>query len=286
MIHGRLGDGRLHHGSQLRQAGFGILFPGCCSLQQFSRQVFQHTQLLQCADGGKLLLGCFHHLGNIGIVAIAAAIDLVVHFLFQFRFHNAHRRHMGTQKHQKIRDQIALLDVQYLCPTPGRQLGIETQNFVHQYICFPCHCGVGGGDFQVVALARIGHAAASQKCTAKECCLTAFLLHNGQIHMKRHRIAGIKAIRIHNGGNFHRILDQKQLLAGSIPLRQTVEGKIERFFEKLGQHGSKFPAFGNDTDAVHGKAVGEQQNTETLRLGAAILIGNRLADLCLGSSGK
>ena len=56
-------------------------------------EALKNALLPQKADGIKLFLCRFNHLGGIGLIAVTATVDLIIQLFFQLRFNNAHRSH-------------------------------------------------------------------------------------------------------------------------------------------------------------------------------------------------
>ena len=50
-----------------------------------------------------------HHLGGVGIVAIAAAIYFIIQFLFKASLHDTHSGNGSAQESEEIGNQFALL---------------------------------------------------------------------------------------------------------------------------------------------------------------------------------
>ena len=82
--------------------------------------------------GRQLLLGGVHHLGGVGIVAVAAAVDLIFQFLLQLGLHDPHGGQGCAQEGEKVLNGVALLEIQHTAATPLRQLGIDPQHLLDE----------------------------------------------------------------------------------------------------------------------------------------------------------
>ena len=105
---------------------------------------------------------------------------------------------------------------------------------------------MGGGKLQVVALFRVGDAAAREKGPADEGRAAAFLLQDAEIYMVGEGAADLRAEGVKDFCELFRVRDGKALLARGPLGGQTVKRQGKSLFEKPGQAGGEIRACGND----------------------------------------
>ena len=138
----------------------------------------------------------------------------------------------------------------------------------------------------MIALHRIGHAAAGEKRPPEKGVFAAIVFHDGQVNVQGEGFPGIKAKGMHDCKKLVCILDLKDLLSVfPVPCLQ-VKAKPKGFFKKLRQKRGKLGAFCDDFYGIISKAVAKQQNSKTLRESTAAGLRDGTADFRLGGGGK
>ena len=89
----------------------------------FSGRDSSPAPFLQPTDGGQALLGGVHHLGGVGVVAVAPAVDLVFQFFLQLGLHNPHGGYRAPSSVRKSSMELLCLKYSTLLPLRFISLG-------------------------------------------------------------------------------------------------------------------------------------------------------------------
>ena len=110
----------------------------------------------------------------------------------------------------------------------------------------------------MIALERIGHAAAGEKRTAQKGRAAALILKQRKVDMQRIVRPRVIAERFKNDSQLSRVRDAENALAAALRPRVKAEGK--RLLKKLRQPGGKVRTLGNDAHLGGGKAARVEQH--------------------------
>lgn len=167
-----------------------------------------------------------HHLGGVGVVAVAPAVDLVFQFFLQLGLHNPHGGYRSAQQREKILNGVALLEIQHTAAAPIHKLGIDAQHLLNEGRGLPAHKAVGSGELQMVALGRVRHRTPRQKRPSEKGNFTAVLLQHPQVHVEGHGVLPAEAVGLLDGPQLFRRPDAKTSL-GSQGLGRAVKGEAK-----------------------------------------------------------
>ena len=153
-------------------------------------------------------------------------------------------------------------------------------------VALPGDTLVGSCQLHVIGFRRVCDTATCQESAPEKCGFAAILLNNRKIDVQRQSILRRKAKSGHDMGNLIRLHDLKHQLTGRFHTREGIKGQIKCFFKQFGDNIGKFSAFRNNFNAIGGKMIAKQQNSEALCQCTAMLAGNGMACLCLCGGGK
>lgn len=100
-------------------------------------------------------------------VAVDAAVDGVAHVLLHFCLHDAHRRERRADRCEHVLNGFGLLEIRDVSAAAHGVLGCKA-HFQHEIERLAAHARVAREQFEMVALVRVGHAAAGEKRPAEE----------------------------------------------------------------------------------------------------------------------
>ena len=266
----------------LRQLGKGELRglqAEACGLLELVRKLLEHPRGLELSDGVQLDLGGFHGFVQVGAVAVEAAVDAVAEVLFQLGGHDGDGGGGGPDEGEEVGDLVALLEVGDAASVAGDVFGGEAA-LAEKGFQFAAGLEVGAGEFQVVALGGLGHAASGEEAAAEEGGAAAGFLHHGEVDVEGQVLAGVVAQEVDDMVQLFALGDlEGELPDGGSPLSGgiiqehgvglAVEAEGESPLKEPGKPRREVQVFGDNPYLRRTECMAVKQNTVSLRPRAA-----------------
>ena len=179
---------------QLAERQLRLQKPSDRDLLQLDRQRGDDARIGQARERLDLLARGGDRLVHIRRVAVDAAVDRVAHFLFDLCGHDLHRRGRRADACEQLLNVVALLEIGHAVALPLHVFRLVA-HVAQQRLDLAPRLQMRRGKLKMVALERIGHAAARKKGPAQERRAAALLLQQREVDVQRVVLVGIVAER-------------------------------------------------------------------------------------------
>ena len=192
---------------------------------------------------------------------------------------------MGADAGEKVGNLVGFLEVEQRVSAALCFLRLQVHLQQHR-AKLPAHTVVTGGELQMKALLRIGHASTGQESALDKGFTAAGVFQDPEVDVVGDGAAGVAAEALEDSGDFFRILDTEAALSYRVLGRKLIKTEGEGLLEQAGKPLGKGSGGRDNTDLGGTEGVTVEQDSVALGKSQIALFKAAVAEFCFGFGGK